>query len=48
LRQASNERDARLDILRHHLRELTALNLAEGEIAELESEHRCLANASQL
>jgi DNA repair ATPase RecN len=37
LRQASSERDARLDILRYHLRELAALNLAEGEIAELES-----------
>ncbi|TVR63439.1 MAG: DNA repair protein RecN [Candidatus Competibacteraceae bacterium] len=48
LRQASSERDARLDILRYHLRELAALNLAEGEIAELESEQRRLANASQL
>jgi DNA repair protein RecN (Recombination protein N) len=48
LRQASSERDARLDILRHHLRELAALNLAEGEITELESEQRRLANASQL
>jgi DNA repair protein RecN (Recombination protein N) len=32
LRQASSERDARLDILRYHLRELAALNLTEGEI----------------
>lgn len=48
LRQASSERDARLDILRHHLRELAALNLAECEIAELESEQRRLAHASQL
>jgi DNA repair protein RecN (Recombination protein N) len=48
LRQASSERDARLDILRYHLRELAALNLVEGEIAELESEQRRLANASQL
>ena len=31
LRQASGERDARLDILRYHLRELVALDLAEGE-----------------
>ncbi|MGB5063571.1 MAG: AAA family ATPase, partial [Candidatus Competibacter sp.] len=46
--QASGERDARLDILRYHLRELTALDLAEGEIAELEREQRWLANASQL
>jgi DNA repair protein RecN (Recombination protein N) len=48
LRQASNERDARLDILRYHLRELAALNLAEGEVAELESEQKRLAHASQL
>ncbi len=48
LRQASSERDARLDILRHHLRELAALNPVEGEIAELESEQRRLANASEL
>ncbi len=48
LRQASSERDARLDILRHHLRELAALNLAEDEVAELEAEQRRLAHASQL
>jgi DNA repair protein RecN (Recombination protein N) len=48
LQQISSERDARLDILRHHLRELTALNLAEGEMAGLESEQRRLAHASQL
>ncbi len=48
LRQASRERDARLDILRYHLRELAALNLADGEIAELEHEQRRLANSSQL
>ncbi|MFZ4790384.1 MAG: DNA repair protein RecN [Candidatus Competibacteraceae bacterium] len=48
LQQISSERDARLDILRHHLRELAALNLAEGEITELESEQRRLAHASQL
>ena len=48
LQQASSERDARLDILRHHLRELAALNLTEGEVATLESEQRRLAHASQL
>ncbi len=48
LQQAGSDRDARLDILRHHLRELAALNLAEGEVAELESEQRRLAHASQL
>ncbi|MCB1770450.1 MAG: DNA repair protein RecN [Candidatus Competibacteraceae bacterium] len=48
LRQASQERDARLDILRYHLRELAALSLAEGEVAELEAEQKRLAHASQL
>ena len=48
LRQASGERDTRLDILRHYLRELTALNLAEGEISELEREQHRLAIANQL
>ena len=48
LRQAASERDARLDILRYHLRELTALNLAAGEVAALEDEQRRLAHASQL
>jgi DNA repair protein RecN (Recombination protein N) len=48
LRQAASERDARLDILRYHLRELAALNLVEGEVAELETEQRRLANSSQL
>ena len=48
LRQAASERDARLDLLRYQLRELTALNLAEGEITQLETEQRQLAHASQL
>jgi DNA repair protein RecN (Recombination protein N) len=48
LRQASTERNARSDILGYHLRELTALNLAEGEVAELAADQRRLANASQL
>jgi len=48
LRQVSNERDARLDILRYHLREMAALDLAEGEVAELEAEQKRLAHASQL
>ena len=34
--------------MRYHLRELVALDLAEGEAAELEREQRRLANASQL
>lgn len=48
LRQAASERDARIDILRYHLRELSALNLAEGEIAQLENQQRQLAHAKQL
>lgn len=48
LRQAASERDARLDLLRYQLRELDALNLAEGEITHLETEQRQLAHASQL
>jgi len=48
LQQAASERDARLDILRYHLRELAALDLAEGEVAQLEGEQRRLANSSQL
>lgn len=48
LRHASTERDARLDILRYHLQELSALNLIDGELSELEAEQRRLAHASQL
>lgn len=48
LQRASSERDARIDILRYHLRELSALDLAPNEIAQLESDQRRLANASQL
>ncbi len=48
LRQAASERDARMDLLRYHLRELAALNLVEGEAAALEDEQRRLAHASQL
>ena len=48
LRQADGERDARLEILRYHLGELTALNLAADEVAQMEGEQRRLAHASQL
>ncbi len=48
LRQAASERDDRLELLRYQVRELEELNLAEGELAELEAEHRRLANASSL
>ncbi|MDZ7802656.1 DNA repair protein RecN [Thiohalophilus sp.] len=48
LRQASSERDARLDLLRFQVNELETLALEESEPAELEQEHKRLANASQL
>ncbi|MGM0680081.1 MAG: DNA repair protein RecN [Pseudomonadota bacterium] len=48
LRQASSERDARLDLLRFQVNELDTLALDENEPSELEQEHKRLANASQL
>lgn len=48
LRQASSERDARLDLLRFQVNELDTLALEENEPQELEQEHKRLANASQL
>ncbi len=48
LRQAASDRDDRLELLRYQVRELEELGLAEGELAELEAEHRRLANASGL
>ncbi len=48
LEQARSERDSRLELLRYQVGELEALDLAEGEPGELETEHRRLANARQL
>ncbi len=48
LRQAGQERDARLDLLRYQAGELQALNLRAGELAELDEEQRRLANAGRL
>lgn len=48
LQQTGAERDARLDLLRYQVRELEALNLRAGELAELEAEHLRLANAGRL
>ncbi len=48
LRQVSQERDARLDLLRYQVKELQALKLHDGELAELEEEHGRLANAGRL
>ncbi len=48
LEQARTEREARLDLLRFQVRELEALNLGIGELADMEDEHRRLANAGRL
>lgn len=48
LQKASSERDARLELLRFQVNELEALALGEEEPAELEQEHKRLANANQL
>ncbi|NNF95538.1 MAG: DNA repair protein RecN [Halobacteria archaeon] len=48
LTQASSDRDARLELLAYQVKELEALDLAEGELPGLEAEHKRLANANQL
>jgi len=48
LRQAGDERDARMDLLRYQVRELEALALGNNELAELAEEHPRLANAGRL
>ena len=48
LSQASKDRTAQLELLRYQVNELETLNLAEGEVKEIEVEHKRLANASQL
>lgn len=48
LSQANQDRDSQLELLRYQVNELESLNLAKGEAEELETEHRKLANASQL
>lgn len=48
LRQAGDERNARLDLLRYQVRELEALALGDHELAELAEEHPRLANAGRL
>jgi DNA repair protein RecN (Recombination protein N) len=44
----SDDQDARKDLLRYQLQELEPLQLAPEAIAELDSEHRRLANAGSL
>lgn len=48
LRAAAARDPAQLDFLRHQVRELEALRLLEGELDEIETEHRRLANAGRL
>lgn len=48
LTQASSDRDARLELLAYQVKELDVLDLAEGELPQLEAEHKRLANANQL
>jgi len=45
---AADERSSRLELLRHQLREIDALALRPGEIAELHAEHGRLANRGRL
>ena len=48
LSSANKDRDSRLELLRFQVQELESLNLQAGEAGELETEHKRLANASQL
>ncbi len=48
LRQASEERNSRLELLRYQVQELEELALAEDELEDIEAEHRRLSNASAL
>jgi DNA repair protein RecN (Recombination protein N) len=48
LSRQSNDRATRMELLRHQVRELEALNLAADEIPKLEEEHARLANGAEL
>jgi DNA repair protein RecN (Recombination protein N) len=48
LRRDAADHGERLELLRHHVNELEALNLRPHEIAELEEEHGRLANGAEL
>ena len=48
LRQAQQDRDSRLDLLRYQVNELETLGLKAGEAKELDQEHKRLANAKDL
>ncbi len=48
LARESSDRAARVELLRHQVRELEALNLTADEISRLEEEHARLANGAEL
>jgi len=48
LTHESADRETRLELLRHHVAELEALNLQPDEVAALEEEHARLANVTEL
>ncbi|VAX00582.1 DNA repair protein RecN [hydrothermal vent metagenome] len=48
LSQQTLDRNSRLDLLRFQVSELETLNLQENELEDLDTEHRRLANSSQL
>jgi DNA repair protein RecN (Recombination protein N) len=48
LNQAGRDRDQRLDLLRHQVKELQALDIHAGEFTALEQEYKRLANANEL
>ncbi len=48
LRAAAGDRDARIELLRHQVSELSALALKPGEVAAVDAEHRRLANGGKL
>lgn len=48
LSNAGREREERIDLLRYHVQELTALSPAAGEIDSLNREHSKAANAAQI
>jgi DNA repair protein RecN (Recombination protein N) len=48
LRDALDDREARIELLQHQVRELDALNPQPGEFAELERLHRLSANSARV
>ena len=48
LKRESTDRESRLELLRFQVNELQALDLKAGEVAEIEEEHKRLANGAEL